>query len=84
MAIASDDYNALTTALGGLCFALTRRLPAAERQPLLHDLVAMAHARNTTGDLRGETMLLDMAAAVASAMAGDGRQRQTTWSPPSG
>ena len=84
MAIPSDDYNALTTALGGLCFALTRRLPAAERQPLLNDLVAMAHGRNTAGDLRGETMFLDMAAAVASAMAGDDRQQQTGGNPPSG
>lgn len=71
MAITADDYNALTTALSGICFALTRRLPVAERQPLLEDLVAMAHARNTAGDLRGETLLLDLAAAVASAMAGD-------------
>lgn len=71
MAITADDYNDLTTALGGICFALTRRLPVAERQPLLQDLVAMAHARNTAGDLRGETLLLDLAAAVASAMAGD-------------
>lgn len=71
MAITADDYNALTTALSGICFALTRRLPVAERQPLLQDLVAMAHARNTAGDLRGETLLLDLAAAVASAMAGD-------------
>ena len=71
MAITADDYNALTTALGGICFALTRRMPVAERQPLLQDLVAMAHARNTAGDLRGETLLLDLAAAVASAMAGD-------------
>ena len=71
MAITADDYNDLTTALGGSCFALTRRLPVAERQPLLQDLVAMAHARNTAGDLRGETLLLDLAAAVASAMAGD-------------
>ncbi len=84
MAIPSDDYNALTTALGGLCFALTRRMPAEERQPLLHDLVSMAHARNTAGDLRGETMLLNMAAAVASAMAGAGRPQQTTGNPPSG
>ncbi len=71
MAITADDYNALTTALGGICFALTRRLPVAERQPLLQDFVAMAHARNTAGDLRGETLLIDLAAAVASAMAGD-------------
>ena len=71
MAITADDYDALTTALGGICFALTRRLPVAERQPLLQDLVAMAHARNTAGDLRGETLLLDLAEAVASAMAGD-------------
>ena len=71
MSITADDYNALTTALSGICFALTRRLPVAERQPLLQDLVAMAHARNTAGDLRGETLLLDLAAAVASAMAGD-------------
>jgi hypothetical protein len=42
MSITADDYNALTTALGGICFALTRRLPAAERQPLLQDLVATA------------------------------------------
>ena len=71
MNLTATDYNALTTALGGICFALTRRLPVAERQPLLQDLVAMAHARNTAGDLRGETLLLDLAAAVASAMAGD-------------
>ncbi len=71
MAITADDYNDLTTALGGICFALTRRLPVAERQPLLQNLVAMAHARNTAGDLRGETLLLDLAEAVASAMAGD-------------
>ena len=71
MAITADDYNDLTTALSWICFALTRRLPVAERQPLLQDLVAMAHARNTAGDLRGETLLLDLAAAVASAMAGD-------------
>ncbi len=75
MAITADDYIAVTTALGGLCLALTRRLPVAERQPLLQDLVAMAHARNTAGDLRGETILLDLAAAVASAMAGDGKPR---------
>ena len=25
MAITADDYNALTTALSGICFALTRR-----------------------------------------------------------
>ena len=75
MAITADDYIAVTTALGGICFALTRRLPVAERHPLLQDLVAMAHARNTAGDLRGETILLDLAAAVASAMAGDGKPR---------
>ena len=74
MAITADDYNALTTALGWICFALTRRLPAEERQPLLQDLVSMAHARNTVGDVRGEAILLDLAAAVASAMAGDGKQ----------
>ena len=34
MAITADDYNALTTALGGICFALTRRLPVAERQAI--------------------------------------------------
>ena len=60
MAITADDYIAVTTALGGICFALTRRLPVAERQPLLQDLVAMAHARNTAGDLRGETILLEV------------------------
>ena len=34
MAITADDYIAVTTALGGICFALTRRLPVAERQAI--------------------------------------------------
>jgi hypothetical protein len=66
-AITADDYNAITTALGALCFAVTRRLAEGERRAFLADLVAIAHARNTTNDLRAETVLLDMARAVASA-----------------
>ena len=66
--ISADDYNAITTALGAICYAVTRRLPDDQRKPFLIDLVTTAHARNTAGDLRAETLLLDLARAVAMAI----------------
>jgi hypothetical protein len=65
--ITSEDYNAITTALGAICFSVTRRLAEGERREFLADLVSIAHARNTANDLRGETLLLDLAQDVAAA-----------------
>ena len=77
MAITADDYRTLTTALRGICYALTRRLPVDERQPFLQDLISIAHSRNTQDDPRGEELLVDLAASVAWAIDDDANPPQT-------
>lgn len=63
----ANTMNAIVTAMGGLAFALTLRLPKEQQKQLQIDLSTLAQSRNAAGDTTAGTLLLDLAGAVEKA-----------------
>lgn len=66
----AESLNAITTAMGGIVFALTRQLAPEQQRALARDLARLAQARNGAGDTTAGTLLLDLAAAAEAACSG--------------